>query len=142
MYENWKFERWETPVSNERDLGMVSLTDDGEILTIVINTGEKHVRFVFTDYPAYRNIQELYRTELWNKLYQRNLGSTLIIPESEWIEAFRHDRELLDVYHPNVVHYMINTDDSCVEVLAGEPPEISVVEIASEADTGYVPPDV
>ena len=142
MYENWKFERWETPVSEIRDLGMESLIDDGERLTVVINTGERHVRFVFSDFPAYRNIRELYRTELWNKLYQRNLGSTLLIPESEWVEEFRRDRELLDVCHPNAVHYMINTDDGCVEVLSNEPPEISVIEVISDGDTYYGRPDV
>jgi len=74
MYENWKFERWETPISNERLLCVLSLVDDGEkLLIIVAGLSGKHISFVFTDYPAYRNIQELYRTELWNKLHRKIL---------------------------------------------------------------------
>ncbi|MBA2339038.1 MAG: hypothetical protein H0V88_01470 [Pyrinomonadaceae bacterium] len=143
MYEDWEFERWETPVSNERLLSMVSLIDDSEILTIVIDgLPNKRIRFVFTDYPAYRNIQELYRTELWNKLYRKNLGITLIIPKSEWIESFRQSKELLDVYHPNAVHYMICTDDGCVEVLSNEPPEITEIGIDSEEGADYESPDI
>jgi hypothetical protein len=143
MYEDWEFERWETPVSNERLLSMVSLIDDSEILAIVIDgLPNKRIRFVFTDYPAYRNIQELYRTELWNKLYRKNLGITLIIPKSEWIESFRQSKELLDVYHPNAVHYMICTDDGCVEVLSNEPPEITEIGIDSEEGADYESPDI
>jgi hypothetical protein len=133
MYEDWEFERWETPVSNEPLLSMVSLFDDGEKLTIVIDgTSNKHVRFVFTDYPAYRNIQELYRTELWGKLYRKNLGSTLIISKAEWIESLRRTDKLVDVYHPNAVHYLICTEDGCVEILTNQPPEISEMEIDSD----------
>ncbi len=130
MYENWKFERWETPISNERLLCVLSLVDDGEkLLIIVAGLSGKHISFVFTDYPAYRNIQELYRTELWNKLHRKNLGSTLIIPESEWIASFK--REVMEVYHPAPVHYMICTEDSCIEVISSEGPKISEVEVLS-----------
>jgi len=143
MYEDWKIERWETPVSHECLLSIMSLTDDGEKLTIVVGgLPNKHIRFVFTDYPAYRNIQELYRTELWNKLYQKNLGSTLIVSESEWVESFRQSKELLDVYHPNAVHYMICTDDGCVEVLSNEPPEISEIGIDPAEGAYDETPDV
>ena len=128
MYENWKFERWETPISNERLLSMISLVDDGEKLSIIVGKfpDSKHVRFVFKDYPAYRNIQELYRTELWNKLYQKNLGSTLIIPQSEWIASFKNE-VLIDNF-PDAVHYMICTEDGCIEVLSDAFPEIVEIE--------------
>ncbi|HVF86184.1 MAG TPA: hypothetical protein VM866_01280 [Pyrinomonadaceae bacterium] len=130
MYENWKFERWESRISNERLLSVLSLVDDGEELSIIVTgLSGKHISFVFTDYPAYRNIQELYRTELWNKLRRKNFGSTLIIPESEWITSFK--REVMEVYHTAPVHFMICTGDSCIEVISSEVPKISEVEILS-----------
>ncbi len=131
MYENWKFERWETPISNERLLSIISLVDDGEKLSIIVDgLPGKHVRFVFNEYPAYRNIQELYRTKLWNKLYRKNLGSTLIIPESEWIASFKG--EVFEVYFPDAVHYMVCTVDGCVEVLSSAAPEIIEIENPSD----------
>lgn len=127
MYENWRFERWETPISNERLLSIISLVDDGERLSIIVDgSSGKYVQFVFTDYPAYRNIQELYRTELWNRLYRRSLGSTLTIPESEWIASF--EGEGSEVYFPRAVHYMICTSDGCVEVLSSVVPEITAMK--------------
>lgn len=131
MYEGWKLERWETPFSNERLGTLTSLVDDGERLVIMVgDSSGQRFRFAFTDYPAYRNIQELYRTELWNKLYERNLGSTLIIPESEWIASLK--REGFEIYYPDAVHYMICTDDGCVEVLSDTLPEITKVEVNSD----------
>jgi hypothetical protein len=65
MYEDWKFERWETPFSNERLGTLISLVDDGQKLVIIVgDSSDRCFRFTFTEYPAYRNIQELYRTEL------------------------------------------------------------------------------
>src|SRR5215207_9411766 len=104
MYEDWKFERWETPFSNEPLGELISLIDECEKLVIIVeDSSDRRFLFTFTDYPAYRNIQELYRTELWSKLYRKNLGSTLIIKDSEWIASFSN--EVLDVHHPNAVHY-------------------------------------
>jgi hypothetical protein len=132
MYENWKFERWETPISNERFVSMISLVDDGDRLSVVVGSlpGRKDVQFIFTEYPAYRNIQELYRTELWSKLSEKEeLGNTFIIPQSQWLASLKY--EGLEIYFPNIVHYMICTEFGCVEVLSGTAPEIKEIEASS-----------
>jgi len=131
MYENWKFERWETPISNERLVSMISLVDDGEKLSVIVGglPGRKDVQFIFTNYPAYRNIQELYRTELWSRLYEKNLGNTFIVPQSEWVASFKN--EILEVFFPDMVHYMICTEFGCLEVLSDTVPEIKVMETSS-----------
>lgn len=135
MYKDWKVERWNTPVSDERLLGMVSLVDDGQLTIVVEDTLNRQFRFIFTDYPAYRNIMEEYRTELWRKLYDKNLGSTLLIVESQWIASFRATEPLLEVHHPNLTHYMICTVNDVVEVLSSGNPKIVEIEKNLEANS-------
>lgn len=122
MYKDWKVARWNTPVSDERLLGMVSLVDDGQLTIVVEDSLNRQFRFIFTEYPAYRNIREEYRTELWQKLYGKNLGSTLLIAESQWVASFRATEPLLEIHHPNLAHYMICTASDVVEVLSSDKP--------------------
>lgn len=126
MYENWNFERWPTPVSDEPFLGMVSLVDDGELKIVVKNSRDQQFCFTFTDYPAYRNIMEEYRTELWPRLHGKNLGNTLLIVESQWISSLKVNEPLLEIHLSHLFHYMICTADDVLEILT--PAEPLVVE--------------
>lgn len=138
MYENWQIERWETPVSDAGSLAMVSLIDDGKLSITVQDLRDPEARrlcFVFSKYPAYRNILEEYRTQLWAMLSNtRNLGWTKIVANSTWVAELREAEPLLDVNYPRLTHYMISTEDDVIEVLTPEPPELKWVEPGTGSD--------
>jgi hypothetical protein len=129
MYEGWRIQRWDTPVSDNGANRMVSLVDDGEL---AITLEDAHSpqrlrwRFVFQKYPAYRNILEEHRLELWQHLDEtkQRCGNTFSVLDSPWIASFRPREPLLDVYYPALVHYVITTGDDVVEVLSPQPPQI------------------
>ncbi len=70
MYENWRLKRWETPMSDAKHLFMESLHDHSGLLQIELadylnNAAIARYKVTFRRYPAYRNIEESYRLELW-----------------------------------------------------------------------------
>ena len=140
MYEDWNVERWETPVSDAKSLFMVSLIDEGGLAITLQEARDPLPRrfcFTFSNYPAYRNILEEYRTELWQRLNnaQNKLGWTLIVRDSPWIAVFRKTEPLLEVFNPNPIHYMICTEDDVIEVLSSKPPEIRGIEPKNQRES-------
>lgn len=138
MYENWKIKDWQTPILEIEDLQMVSLSDDNCSLTIVVqgllDPERRRFRISFSRYPAYRNINEDYRNELWNILSKKigKWGRTFIVSNSPWIQSFSNET-LLFIY-PQIIHYVICTEDDVIEVLSPEPPEIVEIEPADKND--------
>ena len=140
MYEDWKVERWETPVSSAKSLAMVSLIDEGCLAIILQDLRDPSRRrfcFTFSNYPVYRNILEEYRTELWERLNDKEntLGWTLTVRDSPWIAAFRQTEPLLEVENPHLIHYMICTEDDVVEVLSSAPPDIREIEPGKQSES-------
>jgi hypothetical protein len=137
MYEGWKIERWETPVSDVKSLAMVSLVDDGQ-LSIVLQETRDAIRrrfcLSFKNYPVYRNILEEYRLELWNEIkdQRKGIGWTIIIPESQWLASLLKSEPLLGECNPNLVHYVICTEDDVIEVLSNALPQITELDPAAE----------
>lgn len=140
MYEEWTLEKWATPISDVESLSMVMLVDDGMLSIIVQANGvsPKWFRCVFSRYPAYRNILEEFRAELWERLEQQkqHLGWTAIVSNSPWISSF--DREpLLKEYYPQLKHYLICTEDDVIEVLSPQDPELQEIAVQdSHAQVG------
>jgi hypothetical protein len=119
---------------------MVELVDDGELSIIVQELREpehRRLRFSFTRYPAYRNILEEYRLELWEKISGRHeeLGHTILVPNSPWAKELRESEPLLDVHDGRLTHFMICTEDDVLEVLAPDPPEMTWIEPGSPSET-------
>jgi len=132
MYEHWQVARWETPVSNAVSLAMVSLIDEGQlsiILQDLKNLRRRRFKFAFTRYPAYRNIPEEYRTELWEHVAEtrKALGWTFTVTNSDWVISLRQNEPMLDVNHPHLTHYVIGTEDDVIEILSPEAPSIQEV---------------
>lgn len=137
LYQEWKFTRWETPVSDVQHLFMVSLVDAKGQLTINLSTFPEKFQYELTlnRYPAYRNILEEYRLELWAALTgAQATGYTLIVADSPWIEELKEHEPLLSVLHPQLRHYIISTSDDVIEILTDEEPIFRQVPLT---DTGF-----
>lgn len=130
MYDNWRFEKWVTPISSMRTVILESLQDGSDGLTVIVETDEKpevdiRVSFYFAKAPAYRNIQESYRTELWAKLGREMPGtpwSSLRVFGADWAEALRQEP-----LFPEIKHFMISTVDDVIEVLTPDEPAVTVL---------------
>jgi hypothetical protein len=137
MYEDWKLQRWDTPMSDAKNLFMESLHDHSGLLEIDLADYSKNVataryRVTFHTYPAYRNIEEKYRLELWKRrdelrIDAKSIGWTLKVPDSPWIREFA-DEPILVFFNPGITHYVIGTQNDVVEVLASEAPGIEAIE--------------
>jgi hypothetical protein len=132
MYENWLLRRWETLMSDAKHLFMESLHDHSGVLEIELadywqNAATARYKVTFRRYPAYRNILEEYRLELWERRGQRSdpsaTGWTLIIPDSPWVQEFANE-PILEVFNPAIVHYLIATENDVIEVLSDEEPQV------------------
>lgn len=125
MYKGWRITRWETPVVDMDRILMVSLADTHRELVVVVEDpsapGRPRWRVRFRDYPAYRNMDESYRLDLWGWLNEsgQRCGTTFTVDEPSpfvsWTSASVH---ILD----ETRHFVIATGDDVIEVLsAGRP---------------------
>ena len=137
MYDGWRISRWETPVVDVTRLAMVSLADIDHELVVLLEAvyipGRPRWRVRFRQYPAYRNIDESYRTDLWRWLDESNqrIGFTFTVEElprfASWGTVYLHD------VLPRAQHFVIATADDVVEVISAEVP---IWEIAAPAEVG------
>jgi hypothetical protein len=132
MYEQWRLRRWDTPVSDAKNLFMDSLHDHAGGLEMEFgdyfnNVATARYRVTFRKYAAYRNIDESCRLELWNRRQQLNdptaTGWTFVVPESPWVQEFVNE-PILELFNPGIVHYLIATENDVVEVMSNEDPAI------------------
>jgi hypothetical protein len=136
LYEQWIVQRWETPVSDFRELAMVSLVDSDGLLKITLEAfrevGRPRWSFIFDQYPAYRNILEEYRYRLWNHLSttSQRCGATFCVVNSPWIENLINE-ENLDIYHSKARHFILITEDDVIEVLSSGEPEVVALGFTS-----------
>lgn len=119
-------------MSDAKHLLMESLHDHSGLLEIELadylnNAAVARYRVTFQRYPAYRNIEERYRLELWKRLAELKnrgaTGSTLIVPDSPWIHEFASE-PILEVFNPGLVHYVIATENDVIEVLGDIEPKV------------------
>lgn len=131
IYENWKIQKWETPVSNFGS-SRLELLIDSEFLTIILQEGagvlRSRVKFIFKGDYAYRNINESFRNDLWATI-PPNLGQTLIVEDSDFLKALKAD-DLGEEVFANAKHYVLKTEDDVIEVVSVDHPEIQIVENA------------
>jgi hypothetical protein len=117
---------------------LVSLVDAGRELTLLLeghrNSGRPRWLVRFRDYPAYRNIDEAFRVDLWKWLDEsgQRCGFTFTVIESpplaSWETGYLHEMP------PGVRHYVVATEDDVVEVLSHCAPTWEEVEPASPSD--------
>lgn len=122
--------RWETPVSDAEHLVMDCLLDQNDLHVTVQDLHGRRFRFSFQRVPAYRNILEEYR--LGEPKPLEFLGWTRTDPESSWLADLRSREGLLDLFTPGCVHYIIETGDDVIDVLAPIAPRIVEIDDARE----------
>jgi hypothetical protein len=154
MCDEWKVERWLTPISDVRSIALVALVDNCHDLFVVVEAPRKAGRprwlFRFPNYPAYRNMVEGIRTRLWRHLDEthQRCGHTFVVTSSSWADEVAAKESLLKVYHPEVKHFVITTEDDVIEVLSDRPAEIKSLGTApphsrpaGKSEVYYVPED-
>jgi hypothetical protein len=128
LYEGWRPQRWTTAVSYAGSLRLVSLTDDGALRIVVEdahNPNRLRWQFTFAKAPAYLNLLEEYRLELWGmRLPGERLGWTVQVPDSPWLALLRKRESLLDVHYPSLIHFQIATEDDVIDIVSPAAPEI------------------
>jgi hypothetical protein len=127
--------RWDTPMSDAKHLFMESLHDHAGLLEIELadylnNTAVARYKVTFRSYPAYRNIEEHYRLELWKRRAELNdpdaTGWTFIVPDSLWVQEFANE-PIFEFFNEGIVHYMIITEDDVIEVLDNRDPTVEAL---------------
>jgi hypothetical protein len=134
--------RWETPVSDAKSLGMVSLIQNNHerTLNILLEDGRdpERKRFLisFKNVSAYKNILEEYRlSELENKDKQTlSVGWTRNIQNSIWLGHFTNNEPLLETNNIGSQHYQVCTEDDVIDVISNIEPTVVQVESAKQSD--------
>jgi hypothetical protein len=115
---------WQPIESIPRRVEVTSLRDEEDGLVLLLapeNSREPLFRMVFTEFVAYRNINESYRIRTWQGQDMSQASSLAIVEDSSWLGWLRGESGgVLEEF--DVVHYAIYTNDDCVDVLAKTPP--------------------
>jgi hypothetical protein len=127
MYDNWTVTRWETPVVDIRRLLLVSLVDANHELTLILEASSSQCRarwrVRWRRYPGYRNLDEAFRTQLWQRLDEsgQRCGWTFTVEETPPLASWDSSGYLAGMWS-GARHYVIATDDDVVEILSDEAP--------------------
>jgi hypothetical protein len=129
QFSDWKWSRWETPVSDAQSISLhLSLTEG--VLQVILDTSSHlydglRLRIAFQKILAFRCLQESYMNSLWGVFSKAGSpGKTFIVNNSPWLaELAREDSLFAETSH-NVRHYVITSDAEVLEVLSKSPPYI------------------
>lgn len=122
-YNSWKPKNWETDLPESNDLFFEYLSDSEKGLVITLSNNKDHkFEIIFDNYPAYRNILEEYRLNLWAIKDERwsDLGSTWTVDNSDWLEQLQKDEPLIVHHEKQLKHYIIITQSAVIEILSSD----------------------
>jgi hypothetical protein len=133
LYDGWREERWETPVSDAGSLRLVALLDDGSLhLTLedAHDAERRRWRITFPQTAGYVNLLEEYRVRLWELLRGERLGWTVRVIGSPWVALLRSTEGMIQTVHPQLRHFQVRTEDDVIDVLTSIDPIIVEIEPA------------
>jgi hypothetical protein len=129
QFSDWKWSRWETPVSDAQSVTMhLSLTEG--VLQVILDTSSHLyrglvVKLTFQKVAAFRCLQESYMNALWGAFSKaESPGKTFVVNESSWLATLVQEDGLFAATSQNLVHYVIASDAEVIEVLSKFPPKI------------------
>jgi len=105
-----KIIRWDTCLSDVRDLYFKSLSDDGT-LNVLFTDSEDNIYEITAEKISYKLSEEELLTDHWN-LIKSETGRTFIIENSKWLT---NDYVTAGFEY---THYVITSWDLCIEILA------------------------
>jgi hypothetical protein len=137
-YSEYSVSRWETPVSDDRDVGLEKLfksefitpdiSEDNSLPLIIVlrnvfsgSEQDRRFRFLFHHCIAFKLTNEGFVLRFLSKLCQNHPGTTAIVTNSPWIAELREDEWYGKLYYASLQHYMILTLDYVIEVVAIDP---------------------
>lgn len=124
--------RWETAISDLRQLSTVSVFDDGVLVITVAGQDEASKRrlwrFSFDCALSYRVTDEAFLNHLWSvKAESPGAGSTFVLDGSPWLEELMSDpvfATALSSRKAPAKHFVIVTGDDGLEVISVDDPEV------------------
>lgn len=110
--------RWETIIP---DTGVFfdKLSYENELVISIHDYDDNAYEIIIDNPILFHVIDETYLTHYWSSK-NKNIGSTFIVNNSNWAEQFVLCKNL----NPNIKHYVIATEDECVEFLTEAEPSI------------------
>lgn len=131
IYKSWQPSRWPTPMSGFKSPRLEYLLDKDH-LEIVIQEMDGDIRFRvhfrFEGVYAYRNINESYRSQLWEKLGQE-FGKTLKVQFTDFLDVLRADAKGAYTFG-KATQFVIITEDDVIEVVALNEPKVTQIDSA------------
>ncbi len=126
---DWKYLRWETPVSDAQGLMMELLLLGGKLEVILDPSSEfvpaPNVKITFSEAMAFRGLEESYMNALWGTFAKKGSpGRTFLVEDSPWITALGEQDSLFAEMCKGARHYVIATDMQVLEVISKFPPRI------------------
>ena len=122
-YNNWEPKKWKTDLSELDYLFFESLSDSEKGLVITLsNSQDVNFEVIFKNYPAYRNVLEEYKLNLWairdKKWFE--IGNTWIVENSDWLNQLEKDESLITHHEDKLKHYLICTQSAVIEILSSD----------------------
>jgi hypothetical protein len=130
IYEDWQVKKWETSLSDLKDLLLERLTDVKEGLSIEFSDRD-HKKYIisFPPFCCYRSINESFRNSLWRKLkltgQLSTLGNCWIAENSDFLEILSEDPVWLS-QNAGAKHYLLATSEDVIEIISSTEPCISI----------------
>jgi hypothetical protein len=129
IYGPWQVTRWETPLSDSKDLLLEGLSEGKSGLSIEFCDHDREYAVSFPPFCCYRSINESFRNKLWLKLkeagQQSLLGNSWIVDKSDFLEMLRDDPAWLS-QNPEAKHYIFATVEDVIEVVSNVEPSIAM----------------
>lgn len=119
---------WE-PIENlPRSLYCEGVHDDWEFFRVLLRPKDRTLpmlRLLFDAVIGYRNVNESYRLNL----EVPNGGTLFVVEHSKWLRWLNEESSgVVEHMFDNPVHYAILTEEDCIDVASGYPPQVEWLE--------------
>jgi hypothetical protein len=141
---NEKYTVWDTPLKFGKSLCLVSLHQENDLTVIIQDNRDnfRRVKFHFQYVPAFRSIDETYRT---SEPVNNTKSWTVIVENSEWISELCAKELIFKHTLENIKHYQIITEYEVFDILSVENPTVEEIDpgnkCVGQAEVLYHPED-